>query len=113
MVDTISEALDGMAQRYEDPKIKKMVKDFNQPIELTFDAEDHKVMILINGDQGIEVKDNEGDDSAPVKIHMESEQVLIDLSNKKLGAVAGYSSGRIKIVEGAIKNLLKLRKLMF
>jgi hypothetical protein len=38
---------------------------------------------------------------------------MIELFNKQLGAVKAYSAGKIKVVEGKIRNLMKLRSLMF
>ena len=112
-ITTIAQALEVVKARYEqDEKLRKTLKDYKDPIELTFVTNNTKAWINVKGDQGIEVKQT-GDDSAPVKINFESEQTMLDLLNKKLGAVAGYSSGKIKVVSGAIKNLLKLRKLLF
>ncbi len=112
-VTSIAQALDFVKARYEkDEKLRKSLKDYKDPIELTFLANNTKAMIDVKGDQGIEVKLG-ALDTAPVKINFESEQTMLDLLNKKLGAVAGYSAGKIKVVSGAIKNLLKLRKLLF
>lgn len=112
-ITSIAQALDSVKARYEkDEKLRKTLKDYKDPIELTFLANNTKAMINVKGDQGIEVKQG-GDDSAPVKIHFESEQTMLDLLNKKLGAVAGYSSGKIKVVSGSTGKLLKLRKLLF
>jgi hypothetical protein len=38
---------------------------------------------------------------------------MLELFNKELGAVKAYSSGKIKVIEGQIRNLMKLRSLMF
>ncbi len=112
-VTNIAQALEFVKSRYEkDEKLRKSLKDYKDPIELTFLANNTKAMINVKGDQGIDTNTS-GDPSAPVKITFESEQTMLDLLNKKLGAVAGYSSGKIKVVSGAIKNLLKLRKLLF
>jgi putative sterol carrier protein len=112
-ITSIAQALEVVKARYEnDEKIRKTLKDYKDPIELTFLATNTKALINVKGDQGIEVKQS-GDDSAPVKIHFEAEQTMLDLLNKKLGAVAGYSSGKIKVASGVIKNLIKLRKLLF
>lgn len=67
----------------------------------------------MNRDQGIEVKDNTSDENAPVKIEFISEKIMLELYNKVLGAVKAYSSGKIKVVEGQIRNLMKLKSLMF
>ncbi len=112
-VTSIAQALDFVKARYEkDEKLRKSLKDYKDPIELTFLATNTKAVIDVKGDQGIDVRQG-ALDTAPVKINFESEQTMLDLLNKKLGAVSGYSSGKIKVVSGAIKNLLKLRKLLF
>jgi hypothetical protein len=38
---------------------------------------------------------------------------MFDLFNKEIGAVKAYSDGKIKVVEGKIRNLMKLKSLMF
>ena len=110
----IDEILKDIENRYKtNEKTRKKLAKFNEPIELTFLDTNHKVTILINGDQDIEIKDNAANEEAPVKIEFISEQVLIDIFNKNLGAVKAYSSGKIKIIEGKIRNLLKLKSLLF
>ena len=86
---------------------------YDEPIQMTFLDTNRKCLLLVNKDQGIEAKANEGDDSAPVKIEFTTEQAMIDMFNKVVGAVKMYSSGKIKIVEGKARNLMKLRSLMF
>lgn len=94
-------------------KVRKKLVNYDEPIQITFLDTHRKVLLLINKDQGIEIKDNIGDANAPVKIDFLSEQVIIDLFNKELGAVKAYSAGKIKVVEGKIRNLMKLKSLMF
>lgn len=113
-ISSIQEGLQKVEERYaSEEKIRNKLASYHDPIELTFLDTGNKALILVNGDQGVETKFGEGDDGAPVKIHFESEQTMLDLLNKKIGAVGAYSSGKIKVVEGKIKNLLKLRKLLF
>jgi len=112
--ETFEDCLKDIENRYNtSEKAKKKLANYHDPIQITFLDANRKVLILVNGDQGIEVKDNEGDENAPVKIEFNSEQVLIDLFNKDLGAVKAYSSGKIKVIEGKIRNLIKLRSLLF
>ena len=80
---------------------------------MTFLDTNRKALLLINKDQGIEIKDQTGDDSASVKINFSAEQVILDLFNKELGAIKAYSDGKIKIIEGNMRSLMKLRSLMF
>jgi hypothetical protein len=110
----IKECLEEIKNRYEnDEKIKKKLDKYEDPIQLTFLDTNRKVLLLIERDQGIQIKEGIGDDSAPVKIDFATEQVMLDLFNKELGAVKAYSDGKIKIVQGNIRNLMKLRSLMF
>ena len=94
-------------------KVRKKLANYNDPIQISFLDTKRSVMIYVNKDQGIEVKDNASDETAKVKIEFTSENILLDLFNKELGAVKGYSSGKIKVVEGNIRNLMKLKSLMF
>ena len=110
----IEECLEEMKNRYNDnEKVRKKLAKYDDPIQMTFLDTDRKVLILVNKDEGIEIKDNTGDDTAPVKIEFTGPQVIIDLFNKNLGAIKAYSDGKIKIIEGNMRSLMKLRSLMF
>ncbi len=112
--NAIEDCLEEIKNRYNNnEKVRKKLAKYNASIQMKFLDTDRKVLLLINNDQGIEVKDKSGDDSAPVKIDFAGEYVIIDLFNKELGAVKAYSDGKIKIVEGNIRSLMKLRSLMF
>jgi len=112
--ENIEGCLDEIGNRYNNnEKVRRKLAKYNDPIQLTFLDTNRKVLFLINMDQGIELKDNTGDDSAPVKIDFTTEQVMIDLFNKELGAVKAYSAGKIKIASGQIRSLMKLKSLMF
>jgi len=110
----IKECLEEIKNRYNNiEKIRKKLARYDDSIQMKFLDTDRKVLLLINKDEGIEVKDNSGDDTAPVKIEFAGEHVMIDLFNKEIGAVKAYSDGKIKIIEGNIRSLMKLRSLMF
>jgi len=112
--ETINNCLEEIKNRYNNnEKIRKKLAKYEEPIQITFLDTNRKVLILINKDQGIEIKDKTGDDSAKVKIEFTGEQVMINLFNKQLGAIKAYSDGKIKVIEGNIRNLMKLRSLMF
>ncbi len=112
--EKIEDCLLEIENRYNSSeKTRKKLANYNDPIQITFLDTNRKVLLLINKDQGIEVKDNTGDDTSPVKIDFSTEQAMIDLFNKTIGAVKAYSSGKIKIVEGKVRNLMKLRSIMF
>ena len=112
--EDLPSCLADIERRYnETEKVRKKLAKYNEPIQITFLDTGRKTLILVNMDQGIEVKDNAEDDTAPVKIEFLTEHTLIDLFNKTIGAVKAYSSGNIKVVEGKIRNLLKLKSLLF
>ena len=94
-------------------KIRKKLAKYDEPIQIKFLDTNRTVLLLINKDQGIDIKDNKADDTAPVKIEFVAEDVIFDLFNKKLGAVKAYSDGKIKIIEGNMRSLMKLKSLMF
>jgi putative sterol carrier protein len=112
--EDIPQCLKNIEARYNDnEKVRKKLAKYNDPIQMSFIDTGRKVLLLVNGDQGIEIKDNAGDDNAPVKIAFTTEQIMLDMFNKTIGAVKAYSSGKIKVVEGEIRNLMKLRSLLF
>ncbi|MFX1322084.1 MAG: SCP2 sterol-binding domain-containing protein [Promethearchaeota archaeon] len=110
----IGDCLEEIKNRYvNNENVRKKLAKYEEPIQMTFLDTNRKVLVLVNKDQGIEVKDNTTDENAPVKIEFTAEQVMIDLFNKDLGAIKAYSDGKIKIIEGNMRNLMKLRSLMF
>ncbi|TKJ22586.1 MAG: hypothetical protein CEE42_12815 [Promethearchaeota archaeon Loki_b31] len=112
--DSIESCLKEIENRYiNTDKVRKKLANYDEPIQIRFLDTNRSVLLLVNKDQGIEVKDNASDENAPVKIDFITEKTMLDLFNKELGAVKAYSSGKIKVVEGKIKNLMKLKSLMF
>jgi len=112
--NNIEECLEEINNRYNNnEKVRKKLAKYKDPIQISFLDTNRKVLLIINKDEGIEVKDNSSDDKAPIKIEFEEEGIMIDLFNKEIGAIKAYSDGKIKIVEGNIRSLMKLRSLMF
>ena len=112
--ESIESCLKEIENRYVNTeKVRRKLANYDEPIQITFLDTNRSVMLLVNKDQGIEIKDNTNDDKAPVKIEFVSEQTMLELFNKEIGAVKAYSSGKIKVIEGQIRNLMKLRSLMF
>ncbi len=112
--ESIESCLKEIERRYQDTeKVRRKLANYEDPIQITFLDTNHSVILLVNKDQGIEIKDNLSDENAPVKIEFSSENVMVDLFNKKIGAVKAYSAGKIKVIEGQIRNLMKLKSLMF
>ena len=112
--ESIESCLKEIERRYQDTeKVRRKLANYEDPIQIKFLDTNRSVMLLVNKDQGIEIKDNLSDENAPVKIEFSSEKVMVDLFNKKIGAVKAYSTGKIKVIEGQIRNLMKLKSLMF
>lgn len=112
--EKVEECIKEIENRYNSSdKIRSKLKTYDEPIQMSFLDTGRKALLLINKDQGIETKISEGDENAPVKIEFTAEQVMVDMFNKVIGGVKAYSSGKIKIVEGKARNLMKLRSLMF
>jgi len=110
----IESCLKEIENRYRSTeKVRKKLADYEDNIQLRFLDSNRHVVFLINKDQGIEIKDKVSDEGAPVKIEFTSEQVMLDLFNKELSAIKAYSAGKIKIQEGSIRKLMKLKSLMF
>ncbi len=113
-ITSFEEGFNKIIARYnENEKVRKPLKNYDMPIQITIVENDHKFMILVNKDQGIEIKDNTGDETAPIKIEFTDEKTFLDLLNGDVGPVKAYSSGAIKVAEGEIRPMLKLRKLLF
>jgi len=86
--EDIPQCLKNIEARYNDnEKVRKKLAKYNDPIQLSFIDTNRKVLLLVNGDQGIEIKDNAGDDNAPIKIDFTTEQIMLDMFNKTIGAV--------------------------
>jgi len=92
--------------------IKKLAK-YNGPIQMTFVDTGRKVLMVVTGEQGFEIKDNTGDDNAVVKIEFIAEQVMVDIFNKETGVIKAKASGKISVIEGQMRSLIKLRGLLF
>lgn len=113
-IESIDQCLKEIERRYnESEKARSKLKSFDDPIQFKFEDTGRTALLLIQKDQGIETKNDSGDEDPPVKLNFSNEQVLIDLLNGEIGGVKAYSSGKIEVVEGSIRKLIKLRKLMF
>jgi hypothetical protein len=112
--ENIESCLKEIEDRYNtNEKVKKKLANYDEPIQIKFLDSNRSVLLLINKDQGIEIKNNTSDEDAPVKIEFSSEKIMLELFNKEIGAVKAYSAGKIKVIEGKIRNLMKLKTLMF
>ena len=65
----IEECLEEIKNRYNNnEKVRKKLARYDDPIQIKFLDTEREVLILVNKDEGIEIKDNSGDDTAPVKL---------------------------------------------
>jgi len=112
--EDIESCLKEIEDRYNNTeKVRRKLTNYNEPIKVTFLDTEKSYIILVDGDQGITINYNTGNKETPVKIEFTTEKTLIELFNKEIGAVKAYSTGQIKIIEGKIRNLLKLKSLLF
>ena len=112
--ETMEQCLEEVENRYKSgEKVRKKLKNFFDTLEIKFLDTGRTVSIVINGPDGIEVKDKTETPDAPVKIEFIEEKTMMGLFNKEIGAVDSYSSGAIKVIKGKISNLLKMRSLLF
>ncbi|MBN2155020.1 MAG: SCP2 sterol-binding domain-containing protein [Candidatus Lokiarchaeota archaeon] len=107
---SLEEALQSIVDRYNDEKVKKSFKGWNETLVMRFPDIDKNFMYVINGDE--EIQFTEGDNAeAAVQVEMDS-TLFQKLIAKQVNAIKAYSSGKMN-VSGQMKNMLKLRKLMF
>jgi putative sterol carrier protein len=106
----LDEALQVIVTNYNLDKVKKSFNGWNETLVMRFPDIERNFMYIISGSEGIEFK--EGDDpDAAVQVEMDS--ILFQkLIAKQVNAIKAYSSGKMN-VSGQMKNMLKLRKLMF
>lgn len=96
--------------RYNSDKVKPSFKGWVNTLMMTFKDLGKSYLFIINGDQGLEFKEGK-DDTAAVQVTMDS-QIFLKMMNKQINPIKAYSSGGLE-VKGEMKNMLKLKKLMF
>ncbi|TFG18742.1 MAG: hypothetical protein EU530_08345 [Promethearchaeota archaeon] len=107
---SLDDALNTIITNYNTDKVKTSFKGWNETLVMRFPDLGKSYMYIINGSEGLEFK--EGDDpEAAVQVEMDS-TLFQKLIAKQVNAIKAYSSGKMN-VSGQMKNMLKLRKLMF
>ena len=107
---SLDEALQAIITNYNTEKVKKSFNGWTETLVMRFPDLEKSYMYIINGSEGLEFK--EGDDpEAAVQVEMDS-TLFQKLIAKQVNAIKAYSSGKMN-VSGQMKNMLKLRKLMF
>jgi len=107
---TFEEALQKIIDRYNDPKVFIKFTNWVNTLMMTFPDLDKSYLYRINGDLGITLEEG-FEEEAAVQVKLDSE-LLIKMLTKQINPIKAYSSGGLE-VKGKMKNLLKLRKLMF
>ena len=104
------DGLQNIVDRYNTEKVKKAFKGWNNTLMMTFPDISKSFLFNIKGDEGIDL--SEGfDDNAAVQVKMDS-TMFVKMMTKQINPIKAYSSGNLE-VKGEMKNMLKLRKLMF
>ena len=107
---SFDEAINRIVERYNEEKVRKKFGGWYNTLMMTFTDLDKSFLYVINGDEGIDLSEGVDEDAA-VKVELDSE-LFTKMLSKQVNAIKAYSSGALK-VQGKMKNLLKLRKLMF
>jgi putative sterol carrier protein len=107
---TFDEALQNIVDRYNTEKVKKSFKGWVNSLNMTFPDLNRSVIYAVNGDEGITMSDGI-DEGAAVKVKLGSD-VFVKMLTKQINPIKAYSSGNLE-VKGEMKNMLKLRQLMF
>ena len=107
---TYSEGLQSIVDRYNTDKVRKAFKKWYNTFMITFPDISKSFLFKIRGSEGVEF--SEGfDETAAVQVKMDSE-IFAKMMSKQINPIKAYSSGNLE-VKGEMKNMLKLRKLMF
>ena len=107
---SLEDALQIIVDRYNTEKVKKSFKNWNNTLMMSFPDLGKSYLYKVSGIDGLEF--SEGiDENAAVQVKMDS-IVYRKMMNKQINPIKAYSSGALE-VKGEMKNMLKLRKLMF
>jgi putative sterol carrier protein len=107
---SIEEALQKIIDRYYDPNVSKMFSNWQNTLMMSFLNLQKNYLFRIDNDQGIKLEEGYEEDAA-VQVSLDS-STFIKMMTKQINPIKAYSSGELE-VKGKMKNLLKLRKLMF
>jgi putative sterol carrier protein len=107
---SLEEALEKIVDRYNDPKVAKSFQKWNETLMMTFPDLNKSYLYKINRDEGIELMEGY-DEEAAVQVKLNS-NIFIKMMTKQINPIKAYSSGELEVA-GKMRDLLKLRKLMF
>ncbi|MBY9001178.1 MAG: SCP2 sterol-binding domain-containing protein [Candidatus Heimdallarchaeota archaeon] len=107
---SLDDGLQSIVDRYNTEKVTKAFKNWYNTLMMTFPDISKSVLFKINGAEGIDLSEGFDGDAA-VQVTMDS-TVFVKMMTKQINPIKAYSSGNLE-VKGEMKNMLKLRKLMF
>lgn len=107
---SLEEALQKIVERYNDPDVAKKFSSWNETLMMEFPDIEKAYLYKINKDEGIELEEGYDEDAA-VQVKLSS-NIFIKMMTNQINPIKAYSSGELE-VSGKMRNLLKLRKLMF
>ncbi|NMC04650.1 MAG: SCP2 sterol-binding domain-containing protein [Candidatus Lokiarchaeota archaeon] len=109
-LESVKSALSQIMERYGKPDVRSKFDGWVNNLVMEFPDINKAYTFKINSAEGIDMVEGK-DDNAAVQVTMASD-MFVKLLSKQINAIKAYSSGALK-VKGEMKNLLKLRKLMF
>lgn len=107
---TVEDAVQSIVDRYNDEKVRPKFAGWENVLVISLPDAGKSFRFMVHGADGIEVTEAE-DDAAAVQVTMDAD-MFIRLLAKQVNPIKAYSSGGLK-VKGEMKNMLKLKKLMF
>jgi putative sterol carrier protein len=107
---SLEEALQKIVERYNNPDVAKKFSSWNETLMMEFPDIEKSYLYKINRDEGIELEEGYDEDAA-VQVKLSSD-IFIKMMTNQINPIKAYSSGELE-VSGKMRNLLKLRKLMF
>ncbi|NPD87740.1 MAG: hypothetical protein HGN29_03405 [Asgard group archaeon] len=105
-----TDGIQNIVDRYNSEKVKKAFRKWHNTLMITFPDISKSFLFKINGEEGLELSEGV-DENAAVQVNMDS-TVFVKMMTKQINPIKAYSSGSLE-VKGEMKNMLKLRKLMF
>lgn len=107
---SLEDALQQIINRYNEPNVSKSFKNWENTLMMTFPDIKKSYLFRIENDQGIKLEEGYEDNTA-VQVNLDSD-LFKKMMTKQINPIKAYSSGGLE-VKGKMKDLLKLRKLMF
>ena len=107
---TLEDALQQIIDRYNKPNVSKSFNNWQNTLMMTFPDLNKSYLFRIENDQGITLEEGY-EEEATVQVNLDSD-LFKKMMTKQINPIKAYSSGGLE-VKGKMKDLLKLRKLMF